>query len=121
MSRTALVVEDEPDILLAVRVVLEAAGYAVIEANGGKQALELADEPNLDAILLDLRMPDLDGWAVLEVLRAKGTSSRVPVIILSAHGSPSTVERSVELGARGYVKKPFRAADLTRALEAVLA
>ena len=121
MSRTVLVVDDELDILLATRMLLEAVGYTVIEASGGEEALELADERSLDAIFLDLRMPGLDGWAVLEELRTKGTSSRLPFIILSAHGSPSTVERSAELGAKGYVKKPFHAADLTRALDAALA
>jgi DNA-binding response OmpR family regulator len=120
MSRTVLLVEDEPDIMFAARVMLEAAGFAVVEASGGEVALELVYKQKPDAILLDLRMPGLDGWGVLEALRAAGASSRWPVIILTAHGSPSTIERTVELGAKGYVKKPFQAADLTRALETVL-
>ena len=121
MKNTILLVEDEPDVLLAARVMLEAAGYTVIEATGGREALEIADKVGVDAVFLDLRMPGVDGWAVLEELRAKSTTSRLPVIVLSAHPDPSAVERSLELGAKGYVRKPFRAADLTRALEAVLA
>jgi DNA-binding response OmpR family regulator len=120
MSATVLLVEDDAEVMFAARMLLETAGYVVIEASGGEEALELADEESLDAILLDLRMPGLDGWAVLETLRANRPSSRLPVIILSAHGSPATVHRSIELGADGYVKKPFQAADLRRALEAVL-
>ena len=120
MSHTVLVVEDEPDILLAARVMLEAEGYAVIEATGGREALAVASETRVDAVLLDLRMPGIDGWAVLEELCSKRVSSRLPVVVLSAHPDPSAVERSIELGARGYVRKPFRAADLKRALEAVL-
>jgi two-component system chemotaxis response regulator CheY len=116
---TVLVVEDEPDLLLLACRMLEELGYAVIEAPGGEEALELAENQEVDAILLDLRMPGMDGWAVLDQLRATGMISRLPVIVLSAHADPAAVKRSAELGAKGYVKKPYRVADLTRALEAV--
>jgi two-component system response regulator ResD len=119
VSRTVLLVEDEPDVLLVARLMLEEAGYAVIEARGGEEAIELAETAKVDAVFLDLRMPGIDGWGVLEELRASGTIFRLPVIVLSAHAEPSAIERSFELGARGYVKKPFLASDLTRALEAV--
>jgi CheY-like chemotaxis protein len=121
MSQRVLVVEDEPDLLLLARLMLEQSGYTVIEARGGEEAVELAEKPNVDAVLLDLRMPGMDGWAVLEELRASGTISRLPVIVLSAHADPSAIKRSAALGARGYVQKPYRVADLTRALEAVRA
>ena len=65
-------------------------------------------------------MPDVDGWGVLTRLRVAGILARVPVIVVSAHAEPSAIERSMKVGARGYVRKPFRTADLTRALEAVL-
>jgi CheY-like chemotaxis protein len=121
VSRTVLLVEDEPDVLLVARLMLEEAGYAVIEARGGEEAIELAEKAKVEAVFLDLRMPGMDGWGVLEELRARGIISRLPVIVLSAHADPSAIERSFELGAKGYVKKPFRATDLTRALEAVRA
>jgi CheY-like chemotaxis protein len=121
MSRKVLVVDDEPDILLATRLLLQSAGYSVVEAKTGEEALTLMKEVEPDAVFLDLRMPGMDGWDVLEELGARGYLERVPVIVLSAHGSPDRVERSVELGARAYVRKPFRKDDLTRALDAVLA
>jgi two-component system response regulator VicR/two-component system response regulator ResD len=74
---------------------------------------------DLEAIFLDLRMPGLDGWGVLKELRAKGIS-RLPVIVLSAYCDPVAVGQSAELGAAGYLSKPFWAADLTHALEAVV-
>jgi CheY-like chemotaxis protein len=120
MRRTVLLVDDEPDILLATRLLLEQAGYAVLEAEGGQEALQLAELRTVDAIFLDLRMPGVDGWAVLEELQTKGGSSRVPVIVLSAHADPSAIDRSIELGAKGYVRKPFRADELRRALESAL-
>lgn len=119
MTRTVLLVDDEPDVLFAARLLLEHEGYVVIEAEGGKQALELAGRRTVDAIFLDLRMPGLDGWAVLKELQTKGIS-RVPVIVLSAHADPSAIERSLQLGAKGYVRKPFRADDLRRAMQFAL-
>ena len=120
MSRTVLVVDDEPDILMATRLMLEAADYTVIEAANGEEALELTVTKNADveAIFLDLRMPGLDGWGILEQLRAKGIS-HLPVIVLSAHCDPVAVRRSAELGAWGYLSKPFHADDLRRVLDAI--
>src|SRR4051812_44524311 len=120
MMRTVLLVEDEPDLLLATRLILEDAGYAVIEASGGATALELVKNRKVDAVFLDLRMPGFDGWTVLEDLQADSHTSHLPVIVVSAQADPSAVKRSVELGAAGYVRKPFRAADLTQALEDAL-
>jgi CheY-like chemotaxis protein len=120
MSRTVLVVDDEPDILLAARLMLEAAGCMAIEAGSGEEALELVETEtmNVEAVFLDLRMPGLGGWGVLEELRAKRISG-LPVIILSAYFDPFAVEESAELGAAGYLSKPFTAADLTGVLEAI--
>jgi CheY-like chemotaxis protein len=120
MSRTVLVVDDEPDILLAARLMLEGAGCRVIEAGSGEEALELveAESTGVEAVFLDLRMPGLGGWGVLKELRAKGIS-RLPVIVLSANCDPLAVEQSAELGAAGYLSKPFWAADLAGALKAV--
>jgi CheY-like chemotaxis protein len=121
MSRTILVVDDEPDILLAARLMLEAAGWMVIEAASGEEALELVETEttNVEAVFLDLRMPGVGGWGVLKELRAKRIS-RLPVIVLSAYFDPFAVEESAELGAAGYLSKPFGAADLTGVLDAIL-
>ena len=118
--RTVLLVEDEPDVRFATRLVLEDAGYAVIEAREGEEAIEQLEMTKVDAMFLDLRLPGTDGWRVLEDLRARNGSSLPPVIIVSAQADPSAVRRSVGLGAAGYVTKPFHAADLTQALAAVL-
>ena len=120
MSRTVLVVDDEPDILMAARLMLEEAGCTVIEAGNGEEALEVVVTKNaeVEAIFLDLRMPGLNGWGLLEQLRVKGIS-HLPVIVLSAHCDPVAVERSAELGAWGYLSKPFQAEDLRRVLEVI--
>jgi CheY-like chemotaxis protein len=120
MSRTVLVVDDEPDILMAAGLMLEAAGCTVIEAGNGEEALELAvkEKADVEAIFLDLRMRGLNGWGISEQLRANGVS-RLPVIVLSAYCDPVAVEKSAELGAWGYLSKPFRADDLRRILGAI--
>ncbi|HUE28736.1 MAG TPA: response regulator [Solirubrobacteraceae bacterium] len=119
-ARTVLLVEDEPDVRFATRLVLEDAGYAVIEAREGQEAIERLETTKVDAMFLDLRLPGIDGWRVLEDLRARSGGSLPPVIILSAQADPSAVTRSVGLGAVAYVMKPFHAADLTQAVAAVL-
>lgn len=120
MTDTVLTVDDEQDLLFLVRSLLEQAGYCVLEASGGKQALALLADENPDVCLLDLHMPGVDGWQVLEELKARGRLASLPVIVLSAHADPRAVTRSIEFGAKGYVKKPFKGEDLTRAIEDVL-
>ena len=121
MTVRILVVDDEPDILLATRLLLQGAGYDVVEAKSGEEAVAVVAERRPDAVLLDLRMPGMDGWNVLERLRQDGLLEGLPVIVLSAHASKATVDRSLELGAAGYVRKPFELADLRRALDRALA
>jgi CheY-like chemotaxis protein len=120
MSHRVLVVEDEPDIRLAARLLLESEGYTVSEAESGAMAVTMVEEDPPDAMLLDLRMSGMDGWETLEQLRANGRLNGLSVIVLSAHASKATVERAIELGACGYVRKPFDISDLTCALDNAL-
>jgi CheY-like chemotaxis protein len=120
MTPRVLVVDDEPDVLLATRLLLQNAGHTVLVARSGEEALHVIEEAEPDAVFLDLRMPGMDGMAVLKELAARSRLDRTPVIVLSAHGSPDRVEQTVEVGARAYVTKPFKKEDLIRALDSVL-
>jgi DNA-binding response OmpR family regulator len=114
-----LIVDDEPDILFTVRTVLEIVGHEVIEAEDGTHALERAwDMP--DAIVLDLRLPDVDGFYVLSALKAEPALSHIPVMCLSAHSDANTMERAIECGAAAYVSKPFQIADLRATVQEML-
>lgn len=115
-----LAVDDEADILLIIGVILRSRGHEVLEATSGEMALELLDRETPDAMLLDIRMPGIDGLEVLERLLEKRRLSSLPVIMLSAYSSPSTVERAKELGSKGFVTKPFAPDQLTATLEEVL-
>ena len=100
-----LIVDDNPDILILLRTNLRAAGFEAIEAVNGAIALEKIDSDDPDAVLLDLMMPVMDGWTVLEELKQR--ASRPPVIVLSAADANANVERAKALGVAAYVTKPF--------------
>jgi DNA-binding response OmpR family regulator len=115
--RTVLVVEDEPRIGGLVRDYLEHAGFAVLRAGDGRQAIVLARARRPAAVVLDLGLPGLDG---LDVLRDLRRDSTVPVVILTARGDEADRITGLELGADDYVVKPFSPKELVARVRAVL-
>src|SRR5438067_384955 len=118
--RRILVVEDEPENRLLLGVVLTAEGYDVVEVEDGPAALEAAARDRPDIILLDVMMPGMNGYAVLERLREDADLREIPVIMLTALAQRGNLERAVEMGAAGYVTKPFEPAELLQAMEKAL-
>jgi DNA-binding response OmpR family regulator len=104
MSRTILIVEDEPILREVMKDYLLEEGYAVLEASDGKQALSLFQEHEVHLIILDIMLPELDGWAVCRRVRK---SSDVPIIILTARSDEDDTLLGFELGADDYVTKPY--------------
>jgi DNA-binding response OmpR family regulator len=100
-----LVVEDEPDIAMTTRVSLELAGYRVLVAETAEEARDRMEEP-IDAVVLDLRLPDRDGWWVVDEIRSRPEKASIPIVVVSAHASPSTLARARDQGLP-YVIKPF--------------
>jgi len=117
MSPSVLVVDDEPRIVDLIRMTLEREGYEVHEAEDGYKALSKAREVIPDIVLLDVMMPDMDGFEVLKELRQ---TSSVPVIILTVKGTEADKVRGLELGADDYVTKPFGHRELVSRIKAVL-
>jgi CheY-like chemotaxis protein len=114
VSAKILVVEDEPENRLLIGMILTTEGYQVIPAVDGADALaRLASEPP-DLILLDLMMPQMNGFEVLERLRADPTTAPVPVIVLTALAQERDIARAVSSGAQGYVIKPFEPDELLK-------
>lgn len=109
---TVLVVDDEAPIRLLCKVNLEAEGMSVIEAADGASALEQARAELPDVILLDVMMPQLDGWKVAEELHAEGLTRRIPIVFLTARAELRDRERGIELGGVEYVTKPFNPIEL---------
>jgi two-component system alkaline phosphatase synthesis response regulator PhoP len=105
-----LVVDDEPDILLLHRLNLEGAGHEVLLAADGMKALERIAEDSPDCVVLDVMMPVLDGWGVLEALNERPLPP--PVLVVSAKSATADIEHAMSLGAKGYLAKPFNAQTL---------
>src|SRR5205085_8917488 len=106
-SNRILVVEDELEIRALARMILEAEGYEVLEAQTGEKAMEHLEKTPPDLILLDIRLPGMDGWEVLRHIAEDSRFKDIPVAIMSAHSSPHTVERAKTNGAADYLIKPF--------------
>jgi DNA-binding response OmpR family regulator len=113
-----LIVDDEPDVLLLLRIELEAEGYETLLAADGETALRRISEERPDVVLLDVMMPVVDGWGVLQRLADEGADT--PVIVLSAKASEGDVAHALELGAQEYVTKPFEPAALLATVAHVL-
>jgi two-component system alkaline phosphatase synthesis response regulator PhoP len=114
---TILVVDDEPQIVRLLRDHLEAAGFSVIEASDGRQAVRVATAEHPDLIVLDLGLPGLDG---LDVTRGVRKDSPVPIIMLTARSDESDKLVGLELGADDYMTKPFSPKELVARIRAVL-
>ncbi len=108
-KRRILVADDEPRYVRAMQVSLEMHGYQVVAARDGQEALALAASENPDLILLDIRMPGLDGY---EVCRRVREFSTVPIIMLTAMSSTADKVKGLELGADDYITKPFSVDEL---------
>jgi two-component system, OmpR family, response regulator MtrA len=116
-----LVAEDDPDVRGLVRHILEADGYDVTIAADGELAVEMFMQMSPDLLVLDLMMPKLSGFEVLDVLRSKDAIDGVPVLILSARASETDIVAGFEHGICDYVVKPFMIAELRARVRSLLA
>ena len=114
---TILIVDDDPHILLALRLALQARGYVVRAVPNGPSALTAAEAARPDAVVVDLAMPRMDGVEVIERLRAW---TRVPIIVLSAHTDEANKVRALDAGADDFVDKPFGNEELLARIRTAL-
>jgi two-component system KDP operon response regulator KdpE len=116
-GKLILIVDDEPHMIRMVRMNLEVEGFRVIEARNGIQALDQIRTKLPDLVLLDVMMPELDGFSTLKMLRE---FSSIPVIMLTAKGDENDRVQGLELGADDYLPKPFGPRELSARIRAVL-
>jgi two-component system, cell cycle response regulator DivK len=112
-----LVVEDNIDNYELVRFVLERAGYDVFLAMNGRDGVAAARLQKPDLILMDLSMPEMDGWMAAEKLKADEITKSIPLYVLSAHTLPSDRKRALDAGCDGYVSKPIHMAGFLDVIE----
>jgi two-component system alkaline phosphatase synthesis response regulator PhoP len=111
-KRTIVVVDDDQDIRMILRANLEDEGYEVMEAAGGREALEVITSNDPDLVVLDIMMPEVDGYDVLQELRSKPEYAELPVVLLTARRQESDVWEGWSAGADYYITKPFKMKEL---------
>ena len=118
-KRRVLVTDDEPITRMLVKLLLEQEGFEVLEAQNGRQAVDIAGREHPDLLMIDLHMPTMDGYEAIAELRRNFTLSTLPIIVLTAEEGPGVEERVLQLGADDYLLKPFDPAVLRSRVNAV--
>ena len=119
-TRTILIVDDEDDVLDLLTVVFEKEGFRTLVAADGKSALTLAYENTPDLILLDVMMPEMDGWQVLRALKVESRTATIPVAMVSARTEGRDKIIGLQEGAISYVEKPFSPARVVAEVRSIL-
>jgi len=121
MPLRILLIEDDPDIQKMVKLsLLYQGGHQVSVASGGAEGLQKAAAENPDLILLDVMMPEMDGYETIKALKSQPGTRHIPVVFLSARAQQAEIQKGRELGAVGYLVKPFDPMSLAAQLEAIL-
>jgi two-component system chemotaxis response regulator CheY len=107
MSKTILVVDDSSSLRMAVRIALSGAGYEVVEAEDGKQALTKLDGRKYHLVISDVNMPNLDGYGFVTAMKQMAAYKYTPVVMLTTEDSDDKKERGREAGAKAWIVKPF--------------
>jgi DNA-binding response OmpR family regulator len=117
MQRTVLIIEDEKLIIVSTQMVLEAAGFRVESATNGEDGIAKAKSQAPDLILLDIMMPGIDGWETLTRLKRDAATAGIPVVIFTAREHSRGHQKSTEMGAADYFRKPFEPDELIELVE----
>lgn len=107
MSARILITEDDPDNIDLFTFILQRAGYTVLQAHDGAEAIEVARRELPDLILMDLAMPGMDGWTASEQLKNDPVTQDIPVVALTVRSTPMDRIRAIEAGVDGYLTKPM--------------
>ena len=118
-KRKILVVDDEPNVRKLLRTLLR--DYTVVEAEDGEKAVEIAGAEKPDLILMDIMMPKMDGYSSCYALKREPATRSIPIIIVTAIDLKLNLELGKEIGADGYITKPFNSQDLLNSISQVLA
>lgn len=115
-----LVIDDDPSINKLVQIVLRKEGYIVLEALNGLRGCKIARRERPDLIILDIMIPDIDGFEVFRRIRLDPDTKDIPVLFLSALTTEDAIQRGLCMGAKGYITKPFSNERLIDAIEEIL-
>jgi DNA-binding response OmpR family regulator len=121
VNKRVLVVDDEPNILMSLEFLMKRAGFEVDVARDGRQALAALEGTPPDLVLLDVMMPEFDGYEVCARVRERPEWSGTKIVMLTARGRDAERERGMKAGADAYVTKPFSTRDLVEQVKRMLA
>ena len=120
MGKRMLIVDDSPSVRKLVKFTLKAKGFQVSSAGDGVEALELMEQENYEAIILDINMPRMNGLEFLKRIKEDVRHASIPVIMLTTEGQDGDKDRAVSLGATAYMVKPFKPTQLLSLLEKIV-
>jgi DNA-binding response OmpR family regulator len=120
MKHKILVVDDDPYILMSLEFLMKKSGYEVHVARNGTEALDIISREIPDLILLDIMMPDVDGYAICERVKKSNVWKHIKVVFLSAKTREADVQKGYSLGASLYVSKPFSTKELVKSVKELL-
>jgi two-component system alkaline phosphatase synthesis response regulator PhoP len=121
MAHSILIAEDEPNIVTSLEFLLRGAGYEVAVARNGAEAIELTEKLRPDLIVLDVMLPAVNGFEVCRRIRENRATRKVRVLMLTAHGRESEMEKGLAAGADAYMTKPFATRELLGKVAELLA
>lgn len=119
-QKKILVAEDEPDIRNLIAFSLQYVGYEVVQATNGEEAVAKAAAELPDLIMLDVRMPKLNGYEACAQIKAQELTKDIPVVFLSARGQETEIKHGLEVGAEEYILKPFAPDELQKRVASLL-
>jgi len=114
---TILYVEDNPDNRILIRRVLESEGYAVVEATNAAQAQKTLEDNEIDLVLMDINMPDMDGYTLTAKIKSIEKFSKIPIVAVTANVMRGDREKSLGAGCDGYIQKPIDIDTLSQQIE----
>lgn len=115
-----LVVDDDPYILMSLEFLMRKNGFDVMIARNGTETLELLEQHTPDVVLLDIMMPDVDGYAICKHIKATPKHAQCKVVFVSAKSKEADIQKGYDLGAELYITKPFSNKDLVNKISALL-
>ena len=121
MPKKIVYIEDDLEMTYLIKMILERKGYEVISTNDGMEGFELIERENPDLVLLDLMMPNIDGWDIYHQIKSSENTSQIPVIIISAKAQPIDKVLGMEIAkVNNYIGKPFKPQELLESIESIL-
>ena len=120
MVKEILIVDDEPNVVVPIQFLMEQQGYRVMIAERGEDALDLIYHYKPDLVILDIRLPGIDGYEVCEIIRLDANCREVKIIFLTARGREADIAKGLSLGADAYITKPFSNTELVTKVRELL-